>query len=175
MLGGKRRPMEAEKWVEARRDTVSRTRCSALALLRRAGTNEDAALSGPGSAATTPRGRRVAQHPEHENSALSFGTADHALGDQGLDLAPGISEFRQHLSHVLAEFWREVAQTRLAAFEADRGGDPLVPVLFDDVAAVDGMGVGQRGVDRLHRPGRQTRSQQAVAERLGVVLTEHRG
>src|SRR5258705_12475418 len=37
------------------------------------------------------------------------------------------------------------------------------------------MGIDQRGVDRLHRPGWQTRGQQAVAERLGVVLTEHGG
>ncbi len=37
------------------------------------------------------------------------------------------------------------------------------------------MGVGQRGVDRLQRPGRQTRRQQSVAQRPGVVLTEHRG
>src|SRR6266481_2258616 len=44
MLGGKRRSREAEKWR------------------RRAGTNENALL-GPGSAATTPRGWRVAQHP----------------------------------------------------------------------------------------------------------------
>src|SRR5438128_111129 len=162
MLWGKRRPREAEKWLE-RDETPCPGRGARACAAPRSGTNEDAALPGPGSAATTPRARRVAQHPGRENSALPFRTADHALGDQGIDLAPGISGFRQHLSRVLAEFRRDVAQTRLAAFEADRGGDPLVPVPFDDVAAVDGMGVGQRGVDRLHRPGWQTRSQQAVA------------
>src|SRR6266481_8771343 len=156
MLGGKRPSREAKKWR------------------RRAGTNENALL-GPGSAATTLRGAARCAASGHENSALPFGTADHAFGDQGFDLAPGISEVRQHFGCVRAEFRRDVAQARLGPFEADRGGDPLVPVLFDDVATVDGMGIGQRGIDRLHRPGWQTRGQQAVAERLGVVLAEYRG
>src|SRR5258708_18474281 len=114
---------------------AARLRCSA-----EPGPMRTPALPGAGSAATTPRGR-VAQYPAHENSALPFRTADHAAGDQGFDLAPGISEFRQHFSCVLAEFRRGVAQPRLGAFEPDRGGNPLVPVLFDDAAAVDGMGV----------------------------------
>src|SRR5712671_6489141 len=87
---------------------------------------------------------------------LPFRAADHTLGDQAVDLARRISEFRQHRGRVLAEFRRHVAQTWLAARKPDRGGDALVPVLFDDVAAMDGMGAGQRLVDRLHRSGRQS-------------------
>src|SRR5882757_1977719 len=87
---------------------------------------------------------------------LPFRAADHTLGDQVVDLARRISEFRQHRDRVLAEFRRHVAQTWLAARKPDRGGDALVPVLFDDVAAMDGMGAGQRLVDRLHRSGRQS-------------------
>src|SRR5438034_10335361 len=90
------------KMAGARRDTASRTRRTRLCCSAER-TNEDAALPGPGSAATTPRGRRVAQHPGRENSALPFRPADHALGDQGFDLATGISGFRQHLRRVLAE------------------------------------------------------------------------
>src|SRR5260370_21466568 len=37
------------------------------------------------------------------------------------------------------------------------------------------MGVGQHGADCPQRPGWQPRCTQAVAERLGVVLTEHGG
>src|ERR1700687_6355444 len=88
-------------------------------------------------------------------SALAFGPADHALGEEGVDLAPGISELGQHLGRVLAEIRRHAAQAGLAALHADRRGDPLVPVLFDDVATMDSMGAGQRLVDPLHRSGRQ--------------------
>src|SRR3979409_2469642 len=98
------------------------------------------------------------------NSTLSLRPADHTLGDQGIDLAPGISEFGQHFSCMLAEFRRGVAQACLGAFKTDRRGDPLVPVLFDDVATMDGVGAGERLVDRLHparrpaggRPGGRT-------------------
>src|SRR5436190_5958379 len=154
MVRGKPRPREAEN-----RPKVTRTLRSLFGSALR-GARAQASRS-------TASGARY--------SALPFGAADYATGVQGFDLAPGISEFRQHFSRVLAEFRRDVAQPRLGALQADRGGDPAVPVLFDDVAAVDGMGIGQRRVDRLHRPGRQSRGQQAVAERLGVVLTEHRG
>src|SRR3982075_2548561 len=109
------------------------------------------------------------------NSTLSLRPADHTLGDQGIDLAPGVSEFGQHFSRMLAGFRRGVAQACLGAFETDRRGDPLVPVLFDDVATMDGVGAGERLVDRLHRSGRQASGEQAIAQRLGVVLTEHRG
>src|SRR6478752_4263332 len=90
-----------------------------------------------------------------ENSALPLGPADHALGDQGIDLARGISEFAEHFARMRAEGRRGAAQARLAALHADGGGDPLVPILFDDVAAMDGVRAGQRLIDRLHRPGRQ--------------------
>ena len=76
---------------------------------------------------------------------------------------------------MLAELRRNVAQGRFAAREADRRGDPLVPIFCDDIAAMDGVGAGQRLVDRLHRPGRQSRCKQAIAQRPGVVLSEHGG
>src|SRR5713226_7280601 len=79
---------------------------------------------------------RLAVRSEREDSPLPFRPADHALGDQGIDLVPGVSEFGQHLGRVLAEFRRDVAQACLGAFEPDRRCDPLVPVLFDDVAAM---------------------------------------
>src|SRR5713226_9222443 len=82
-----------------------------------------------------------------KNLPLSFRPADHTLGDQAIDLARRISEFRQHFGCVLAEFRRHVAQAWLAARTADRGRDALVPVLFDNVAAMDGVGTGQRLVD----------------------------
>src|ERR1700716_3852653 len=107
------------------------------------------------------------------NSTLSLRPADHTLGDQGIDLAPGISEFGQHFSRMLAEFRRGVAQACLGAFETDRRAAPLEPVLFDDVATMDGVGAGERLVDRLHRSGRQASGEQAIAQRLGFVLTEH--
>src|SRR3979411_2256150 len=78
------------------------------------------------------------------SSPLTLRPADHALGDQGIDLAPGVSEFGQHFSRMLAEFRRGVAQACLGAFETDRRGDPLVPVLFDDVATMDGVGACER-------------------------------
>src|SRR5712691_8410929 len=106
---------------------------------------------------------------------LPFRAAYHTLGDQVVDLARRISKFRQHRGRVLAEFRRHVAQTWLAARKPDRGGDALVPVLFDDIAAMDGMGAGQRLVDRLHRSGRQSGGKQPIAQRFGVVLAEYGG
>src|SRR5258708_39219778 len=104
------------------------------------------------------RGSIRAQH-----SALAFGPADHARGEEGVDLAPGISELAQHFGGMLAEIRRHAAQAGLAALQADRRGHPLVPVLFDDVAAMDGVGAGQRLVDLLHRSGRQAGGEQPIA------------
>ena len=41
--------------------------------------------------------------------ALALGAADHAFGDEVIDLGFRVSEFRQHLAGVLAEFWRHIA------------------------------------------------------------------
>ena len=76
------------------------------------------------------RAQRIAQR-------LRSRAADHAAGDQGLDLASGIAELAEHLGGVLAEFRRRAAQARLGALEPDRRGDALVPILFDDVAAME--------------------------------------
>src|SRR5262249_1796160 len=62
----------------------------------------------------------------------------------------------------------------LAALEPDRRGDTLVPVLLDDIAAMNRVRAGQRLVDRLHRAGRKARGEQAVAERAGIGFAEHR-
>src|SRR3981081_1708176 len=74
------------------------------------------------------------------NSTLSLRPADHTLGDQGIDLAPGVSEFGQHFSRMLAEFRRGVAQACLGAFETDRRGGPPRPSLFDGAGQVAGGG-----------------------------------
>src|SRR5262245_47897385 len=68
--------------------------------------------------------------------ALAVGAANRALGDQRSDLVFGIAELAEHLCGVLAEFRRGAAQARLGPLQPDRGGDALVPVLFDDVAAM---------------------------------------
>src|SRR5258708_36459141 len=75
---------------------------------------------------------------------------------------------------MFAEFWRHAAQRCLAARKPDRRGYALVPVLFDHIATMDGVGIGQRLVDRLHRSGGQAGIEQPVAQWFAVVLTEHR-
>ena len=51
---------------------------------------------------------------------------------------------------------------------------PLYQSLAIDIAAVDGVLIGKRLVDLLHRTRRQARGEQAIAQRLGLVLGEHR-
>src|SRR5579871_1113509 len=103
-------------------------------------------------------------------SALALGAADRAAGDQRVNLATGVAELAEHLPGVLAELRRRAAQARLAALHADRRGDALVPVPGDHIAAVNGVVVGQRLIDLLHRSDGQAGGKQAVAERLSVVL-----
>src|ERR1700728_4180202 len=109
------------------------------------------------------------------SSAFTLGAANEALGDQRVDLAVRVAELLQHFSGVLAEFWRNAAQARLAAVETDRRSHAFVPVLFEDIATMDGVSIGQGLVDRLYRSGRQSGREQPVAQWRGVVLAEHGG
>src|ERR1700692_4330111 len=68
---------------------------------------------------------------------------DHALGRQALDLRLRVAELGEHLGGVLAEGGWDAAQARLGALHTDRRGHALVPILFDDIAAVDGVRAGQ--------------------------------
>src|SRR6201999_904541 len=108
-------------------------------------------------------------------SALSLRTADCATFDQRVDLAAAVAELAEHLPGVLAELRRRAAQARLAALHADRRGDALVPVFGDHIAAVDGVLIGQRLVDLLHRAYGEAGGKQAIAERPGLVLREDGG
>src|SRR5690348_9408041 len=76
---------------------------------------------------------------------------------------------------MLAELGRGTAQARFAALQPDRRSNALVPIPCDDIAAVNGVRAGQGLIDGLHRPGRQSRCQQAIAERSGIVLAEYGG
>src|SRR4051812_11438162 len=102
--------------------------------------------------------------------ALPRRSADHALLYQRIDLALRIAELTQHLVRMLAEGRRHAAQARLVARKADRGSDALVPVLAYHVAAVSGMVAGESLVDPLHRTGRQTGGEQAIAQGFGLML-----
>jgi len=74
---------------------------------------------------------------------------------------------------MLAEGRRCITQARLVALEAHRRRHALVPVLGDDIAAMDGVLIGQCLVDLPDRSCRQARGQQAIAERLRFVLRKH--
>src|SRR5258708_23644240 len=113
--------------------------------------------------------------PGDKRLTLALGAAHHSLLHQRVDLALRIAELGEHLGRVLAEFGRRAAQARLAAFQTDGRSDPFVPILFDHIAAVEGVRVGQRLIDLLYRTGRQARGEQPVAYRLRLVLTEHGG
>src|ERR1700746_2671822 len=99
--------------------------------------------------------------------------AHNALGNHLVDITVGIAELGQHLAGVLAEFGRGAAQARFGAVKPDRGSDALVPILLDDVAAVDRVRIGQRLVDLLHRPFWNARGAQSDAERLGLMLGKY--
>src|SRR6516164_10800070 len=103
------------------------------------------------------------------------GAADRTACNHRIDLAPRIAELAEHLDRVLAELRRQAPQARLAALHADRRGDALVPIPGYDVAPIDGVLVGQRLVDLPHGTGRQASGKQTIAERLGLMLREHRG
>src|ERR1700752_360384 len=83
---------------------------------------------------------------------LPLRPADHAFGDQRVDLASGVAELAEHFGGMRGKFRRDAAQARFGPLHPDRRGDALVPVLCDDIAAMDGMRVVQRLVDLLHGP-----------------------
>src|SRR5438128_7409359 len=76
--------------------------------------------------------------------ALAFGPADGACGHHGVDFALRVAELAQHFRGVPAEFRRRPAQARLGPLQSDRGGDALVPILLNDIAAMPRMLAGQR-------------------------------
>src|SRR4051794_35964027 len=74
---------------------------------------------------------------------------------------------------MLTELWGQAAQTGLAPLETDRRCDPFVPVLFEYIAAMSGVRIGQRLVDRLDGARGQPGVQQPVAQRFAIVLAKH--
>src|SRR2546421_268931 len=58
---------------------------------------------------------------------LPLPLADHALGDQRVDLALGIAELAKHLGRMLGKFRRDAPQARFGPIHPDRRGDALVP------------------------------------------------
>src|SRR3954451_5631934 len=100
----------------------------------------------------TSGGSAIVRTDDSLPSPFPLAAADHAIGDQAIDFAFGVSEFRQHFGGMLAEFRRGATQARFAARKPDRRSNPLVPVLCDHVAAVNGVRTGQGLIDGLHRP-----------------------
>src|SRR5450631_216772 len=128
----------------------------------------DGVLARPGSGTGGNAGRLVPA------SALALRSAHHAVGDHRLDVGCGIAELAEHLGRVLAECRWCAAQAWLRACQPDRRGHTLVPILLDNIAAVECVRTLQRLIDFLHRAGRQSRREQTVAERFRLMLAEHR-